>query len=128
MVERTEEQVLFNEGMEFKIGVEVATIKKLTIAQTRKWLRRFMEWDGSVFANVLAAAAEDRSNVIGMLAGFDGIENLIIDYSQQSLTLEQLENGYPEQLAKIMDTLLEVSGFFDLVWGKTARMKQGLRI
>lgn len=120
-MERTEDQIVFNE-MSLIFGGKRYRIKKLTIRQTREWLKKVFEKDGSVAQQ--AASTEvlpERINILSS-AGFEALESLVVDYCNGSVTADQIEDGTPEELEEAYNQLLETSGFFALIWGKTRRL------
>ena len=116
-MERTDTQILFN-TLDLTFNGEKVQIKKRSIRKTEEWLNSVLAKDGKPFKEF----AENQSRDVPMPVGYRNIIELISEYSDGLLTPDQISEGYPEELAAAFDTLLEVSGFFDLMWGKTPRL------
>jgi hypothetical protein len=122
-LERTETQILFNQ-LDLTFNGEPVRIKKRSIRRSQEWLQSVLEKDGKPVEALQSAEGKPEQLPA---AGYGNLISLICEYADGALTPEQISEGYPEELQAAFDTLLEVSGFFDLMWGKTPRIQQLVR-
>ena len=122
-MERTTAEILFN-TLDLSFNGQKIQIKKRSIRRSQEWLQAVLERDGKPLD---ALQSEGGKPELLPALGFGNLISLISDYTDGELTPEQISDGYPEELQAAFDTLLEVSGFFDLMWGKTPRIQNLVR-
>lgn len=122
MPQRRDDQVLDNEGLILKFAGKTFPYKERTIKQTKEWIRKVAEQDGSVNQKFFSTdKPEERISIIATL-GYDQVAGLVSDYTDGAVTIEQIEEGTPRELEAAFSDLLLLAGFFDLAWGKTRRL------
>jgi hypothetical protein len=119
---RTEEAILSGE-FSFTLNKKPYTVTERSIRLTREWIRKVVEQDGSVATKFFAAKESDEQVSILSGSGFDQVAGLITEYSNGQIKPEDLEDATVTELRTALDQILEIAGFFDLVWGKTRRMQ-----
>lgn len=124
-VKRSEEDILSNDGLSVVVNGKKIQFKERSIKRTKEWLRKVTEQDGSVLAEFLKAKKEGERLDICSSRGFDNLAALVSDYTDGAVTIEQIEEGTPRELEAAFNNLLEIAGFFALIWGKTNRLLKG---
>jgi len=120
---RNEEAILSGE-FTILLNRKRHTVKERSIRRTKEWIRNVVEADGSVFAKFAAAESSETASILQEM-GFSQIGGLLIEYADGVLQQEDIEEATPSELRAAFDQVLEISGFFDLMWGKTKKMQTG---
>lgn len=117
MVQRSEDEILMNEGLFLVFNGQKYPFKERTIRRNKEWFAKLVSGSGLVLEKVKDVNDIKKLEKVISAAGYDQIAKLIVDYTDGAVTVEQIEEGTRTEILAALKQVKQAAGFFDLMWG-----------
>jgi len=124
MVQRSEEDILTNEGLFLVFAGQKFPFKERTIKRNKEWFSKVVNGSGNVLEEVQKIKDVKKLEKVISNSGYDQVAQLICDYTDGAITVEQIEEGTRTEMLAALKQVKQAAGFFDLMWGLCQKVQE----